>query len=81
MKMAVRLNEFAEGLDAEITILDLKPRMKAELTEHALISHRNESPYIRKSVCPCDPPPVILPVNQVRPHAKSRAIGTQERPV
>ena len=77
MKMAVRLNEFAEGLDAEITILDLKPRMKVELTEHALISHRNESPYKRKSVCPCEPGAV----NQVRPHAKSRAIGTQERPV
>jgi hypothetical protein len=45
MKMAIRLNEFAEGLDAEITILDLNPRMKAELIEHSSIGHRNESPY------------------------------------
>jgi hypothetical protein len=44
MKMAIRLNEFAEGLDDEITILDLKPRMKAELIEHSSIGPQNESP-------------------------------------
>lgn len=43
MKMAIRLNEFAEGLDEEITILDLKPRMKAELIEHLSIGPQNTS--------------------------------------
>jgi hypothetical protein len=44
MKMAIRLNEFTEGLNDEITILDLKPRMKAELIEHSSIGPQNESP-------------------------------------
>ena len=45
MKMVIRLNEFAEGLDDKITILDLKPRMKAESIEHASIGPQNELPH------------------------------------
>jgi hypothetical protein len=47
MKMAIRLNEFAEGLDQEITILDLKPRMNVGSFEHSALQpqsvSRNES--------------------------------------
>ena len=45
MKMAIRLNEFATGLDDEMTILDLKPRIKTEVIEHASIDPQNESLY------------------------------------
>ena len=49
MKMAIRLNEFAEGLDQEITILDLKPRMNVDFLEHSALQpqseSRNESQY------------------------------------
>ena len=45
MKMAVRLNEFAEGLDDKITILELKPRPKKDAIEHSSISPQNESPH------------------------------------
>ena len=45
MKMAIRLNEFAEGLDDEMTILDLKPRVTTEVIEHSSIEPKNESPY------------------------------------
>jgi hypothetical protein len=43
MKMAIRLNEFAEGLDQEITILDLKPRMNVDSFEHSALQPLNES--------------------------------------
>jgi hypothetical protein len=41
--MAIRLNEFAEGLDQEITLLDLNPRLTTEVIEHSSIGPRNES--------------------------------------
>jgi hypothetical protein len=43
MKMAIRLDEFAEGLDQEITILDLKPRMNVDSFEHSALRPQNES--------------------------------------
>jgi hypothetical protein len=43
MKMAIRLNEFAQGLDQEITILDLKPRMTVDSFEHSALQPQNES--------------------------------------
>jgi hypothetical protein len=43
MKMAIRLNEFAEGLDDEMTILDLKPRLKTKVIEYSSIEPQNES--------------------------------------
>ena len=45
MKMAIRLNEFAEGLDDEITILDLKPRLKTKVIEYSPIGPQYESLY------------------------------------
>ena len=45
MKMAIRLNEFAEGLDDKITILDLKPRVTTKVIEHSSIEPQNELPY------------------------------------
>jgi hypothetical protein len=45
MKMAIRLNEFAEGLDDELTILDLKPRLKTKVIEYSPIEPLNESPH------------------------------------
>ena len=43
MKMAIRLDMFELGLDQEITILDLRPRMTAEAFEHAALQPQNES--------------------------------------
>ena len=43
MKMAIRLNEFATGLDDEITILDLTPRMTVDSFEHSALQPQNES--------------------------------------
>ena len=43
MKMAIRLDLFEQGVDQEITILDLKPRMTAEAFEHAALQPQNES--------------------------------------
>ena len=45
MKMAIRLNECAEGLDAEIMILDLRPRLKLEVIEQSAIGHRDQLLY------------------------------------
>jgi hypothetical protein len=45
MKMAIRLNEFATGLDDEMTILDLKPRVNAASFEHSVLQPQNESLY------------------------------------
>jgi hypothetical protein len=45
MKMAIRLNEFAEGLDDEITILDLKPRITTEVIEKPPVGRQGDSLY------------------------------------
>ena len=43
MKMAIRLNEFATGLDDEITILDLTPHMTVDSFAHSALQPQNES--------------------------------------
>jgi len=53
MKMAIRLNEFAEGLDDKITILDLKPRITTEGIEHPPVERQSDSLY-QKFLDPID---------------------------